>query len=165
MSALCRPDYEHGLMAAFAPLQDEFYPGSKQRRRESQEMRHERQVEERRQAKEDEDWDAHPIKGKIHPVTKQPLELFTVGALAKALQRDAVTIRAWIRKGWMPRAVYQTKPVYGSRGNAGRRLWTRTQIEGIVAIARDERLLEEHPPRIQQTNFTARVIAAWKNWL
>lgn len=164
MSALCKPTYETELMAAFAPLQDEYYPGSKQKRRESKEMRHERMVEERRVAREDEEWDARPITGKIHPVTKQPMELFTVGALGKALRRDAVTMRAWIRKGWLPRASFQTKPVYGSRGNAGRRLWTRTQIEGILQIAREENLMQEHPPRIQQTNFTARVTAAWKNW-
>jgi hypothetical protein len=165
MTALCRPSYEHELMAGFGTLQDEFYPGSKQKRRESQEMKHDRLVEERRQAREDEGWDAHPIKDKIHPVTKQPMELFTVGALAKALQRNSVTMRTWIRKGWLPRAMFQTKPVYGSRGDAGRRLWTRAQIEGIVAIAREEGLLGEKPPRIQTTNFTHRVTAAWKNWL
>jgi hypothetical protein len=153
------------LLRAFGPLQDEYYPGSRQKRRESKEMRRERLTDERRQTRDDEEWDAHPVKDKVHPVTKQPMELFTVGALAKALLRDAVTMRAWLRKGWMPQATFQTKPVYGSRGNAGRRLWTRTQIEGIVKIAREEGLLDERPPRIQTTNFTARVKAAWKNWL
>ena len=150
------------LQALFAPLQDEFYPGSKQKRRESKEMRHERVVEERRQAKEEESWDAHPIEVGVKGVK---YEMFRVGALAKALGRDPVTIRAWMRKGWLPRNTYQTAPVVGSRGDAGRRLWTRRQIEGIVQVAKEEGLLDPKPPYVTETNFTRRVVAAWRSWL
>jgi hypothetical protein len=149
------------LQELFAPLQDEYYPGSKRKRRESQEMRHERLVEERRQAREDEPWDSHPLKVWIKGVE---YEMFRVGALAKALGRDSVTVRAWMRKGWLPRNSYQTAPVVGSRGNAARRLWTRAQIEGIVAIAQEEGLLDAKPPRPVDTSFTPRVIAAWRSW-
>jgi hypothetical protein len=149
------------LMAAFGTLQDEYYPGSKQKRRESRQTRRERLVEERRQAREEEGWDAHPKKGTVNGVD---IEVFPVGALAKALGRDSVTVRAWMRKGWLPRNRYKTPAVVGSRGNASRRLWSRTQIEGIVAIAREEGLLLSHPPRIQTTNFTQRVFAAWMTW-
>jgi len=149
------------LQELFAPLQDEYYPGSKRKRRESLEMKHERQVEERRVAKEEETWDAHPVKTWVKGI---PIEMFRIGALAKALGRDSVTIRSWMRKGWLPRNAYQTAPVVGSRGDAGRRLWTRAQIEGIVAIAREEGLLAEKPPRPVDTNFTARVVAAWRSW-
>jgi hypothetical protein len=152
------------LMGAFAPLQDEYYPGSKRKRRESQEMRHERLVGERRLTREEEPWDAHPLKVWIKGVE---YEMFRVGALAKALERDSVTIRAWMRKGWLPRNSYQTNPVVGSRGNAGRRLWTRAQIEGIVAIAQEEGLLPVQWPVAvspRETNFTPRVIAAWRSW-
>ena len=93
------------------------------------------------------------------------MDLFFIGALAKALNRDSVTMRAWIRKGWLPGAMYQTRPVEGSRGDAGRRLWTRAQIEGIAQIAKEEGLLNDNPPRIQRTKFTRRVMAAWKEWL
>jgi hypothetical protein len=57
--------------------------------------------------------------------------------------------------------------VVGSRGDAGRRLFTRAQIEGIVAIAQEEGLMEwrDRPPKPVDTNFTARVIAAWRTWL
>lgn len=149
------------LMRAFAPLQDEYYPGSKRKRRESQEMKHERLVEERRVAREDEPWDAHPVEVWIKGVR---YEMFRIGALAKALGRDSVTIRAWQRKGWLPRNSYQTQPVVGSRGDAGRRLFTRVQIEGIAKIAQEEGLLQENPPRLVETNFTARVVAAWRSW-
>jgi hypothetical protein len=149
------------LMRVFDTLQDEYYPGSKRKRRESQEMRHERRVEERRVAREDEPWDAHPLEVFIKGVR---YEMFRVGALAKALGRDSVTMRAWIRKGWLPRNMYQTSPRYGTRGDAGLKLWTRAQIEGIVAIAQEEGLLQEKPPRLVETNFTARVVAAWRSW-
>ena len=149
------------LLRAFGPLQDEYYPGSKQKRRESKQMRHSRKVEERRQERDDEGWDARPIKKTVKGI---PIEVFPIGSLGKALGRDSVTLRAWIRKGWLPRNSFQSPPVYGSRGDAGRRLWTRTQIEGIVQIAREEGLLEAHPPRVQATNFTRRVMEAWKIW-
>lgn len=147
----------HGL----SYIQDEYYPGSKQTRRESRQARRERVVEERRLARQDEGWDAHPKKGTVNGVD---IEVFPVGALAKALGRDSVTIRAWMRKGWLPRNSFQTRPIYGSQGNASRRLWSRAQIEGIATIARQEGLLDHHPPRIQTTNFTQRVFAAWKTW-
>jgi len=150
------------LQALFAPLQDEYYPGSKRKRRESQEMRQERLVEERRVAREDESWDAHPVEVWVKGAK---YEMFRVGALAKALGRDSVTIRAWMRKGWLPRNSFQTSPVVGSRGDAGRRLWTRRQIEGIAQIAKEEGLLGEKPPRPVDTNFTRRVVAAWRSWL
>lgn len=150
---------------AFTQLHDEYYPGSKQKRRESTQMRRERLAVERAEAKDKEGWDARPwIKHFRLNGREIELEMFPIGALAKAMHRDSVTMRAWIRKGWLPRAKYQTPPLPGTRGDASRRLWTRAQIEGIVAIATEEGLLKEHPPRIQQTRFTERVVAAWKEW-
>ena len=150
------------LQAIFSPLQDEYYPGSKMKRRESQEMRRQRVQAEKAQTREEEDWDAHPVEVHVRGVKH---EMFRVGALAKALGRDPVTIRAWMRKGWLPRNSYQTAPVVGSRGDAGRRLWTRRQIEGIVQVAKEEGLLDDKPPRLVDTNFTTRVVAAWRSWL
>lgn len=150
----------------FSQLQDEYYPGSKRKRRESKEARQERRATERAEAKDNESWDAHPWRKHVRIQGREiDLEMFPIGALAKALGRDSVTMRAWIRKGWLPKAQFQTHPLPGTRGDAGRRLWTRAQIEGIVAIAQEEGLLNEHPPRIQQTRFTERVMAGWKGWL
>jgi|SRR5215831_18925971 len=149
------------LLAGFDGLQDEYYPGSKQRRRESRQQRHERRVVERREERDAASWDVKPKEVWYKGVK---YEMFPIGALAKALGRDSVTLRAWIRKGWLPRHQFQTGQVYGSRGDAARRLWTRAQIEGIAQIAKEEGLLEERPPRIQSTHFTERVFAAWKTW-
>lgn len=153
-------------MPSFADL-DEFYPGSKRRRRESTQARRERLVVERAEARDNESWDARPQRKHVTFADgrEADLDMFPVGALAKALQRDSVTIRAWIRKGWLPKAKYRTQPVVGSRGDAGRRLWSRAQVEGIVRIAREEGLLNRNPPRIQRTMFTQRVVAEWRQWL
>ena len=152
-------------MPSFADL-DEYYPGSRRKRRESRQARQERLIVERAEAKENESWDARPWKKhvKFKDGREADVELFPIGALAKSLHRDSVTVRAWIRKGWLPHAMFQTKPLAGTRGDAGRRLWSRAQIEGIAQIAKEEGLLNENPPRIQRTKFTQRVMAAWKEW-
>jgi hypothetical protein len=154
----------------FGGLGDEFYPGSTQRRRESLEAKSERMTMERRQAREDEPWDAHPKEVEIKIPTKSGVrtvrvEVFPIGALAKALKREPVTIRSWILKGWIPKARFKTPPIHGTRGNAGRRLWTRRQIEGMLQIAQEEGLLDEKGTQMQKTNFSKRVFAAHKEWL
>jgi hypothetical protein len=150
------------LWDELAPLRDEYYPGSKLKRRESIQMRHERTVAERKQEKADEPWDARPTKVWLQG---REYEMFFIGSLAKALGKDAITIRAWMRKGWLPRNSFQTRPIHGTLGDAGRKLWTRRQIEGIVAIAKEEGLLDDKPPQLTRTNFTRRVVADWKGWL
>jgi hypothetical protein len=155
------------LQSLFGNIQDEYYPGSKQKRRESREAHQERVSEQRAEAKENAPWDARPWSKHVRfsDGREMDLEMFPIGALAKALHRDSVTLRAWIRKGWLPKAKYLTPPVAGTRGNAGRRLWSRAQVEGIVSIAQEEGLLNDSPPRIQRTKFTERVMATWKEWL
>ena len=155
------------MVRLFSEIQDEYYPGSKRKRRESTESRQERVAVEKAEAKDKESWDARPWRKHVRFSNGREvdLEMFPIGSLAKALHRDSVTVRAWIRKGWLPKAKYLTPPVAGTRGNAGRRLWSRAQIEGIAHIAEEEGLLHENPPRIQRTKFTERVIAEWKGWL
>lgn len=151
------------IRSHFGGLEDEFYPASSQRRRESREARRNRLAQERQEAKQEEGWDAHPIK-KTHPQTKQTLELFPIGALAKALNRRPVTIRSWISKGWIPQAGYRTKERVGTRGDAGLRMWSRKQIEGMQRIAGEEGLLNPSPPKITNTKFTQRVLAEYRSW-
>lgn len=150
-------------MEAFQSLADEHYPGSKRKRRESIPMRRSRLRAEREEVRANESWDARPwLK---HLPDGREVEMFPIGALAKALQRNSVTIRRWIRLGLLPRASYQTRPLAGTRGDAGRRLFTRRQIEGIAQVAKEEGLLGDNPPRMQNTRFTQRVVAHWREWL
>lgn len=150
------------LIAQIFEQDDEFFPGSKQRRRESPAQRQERVTEERRAAKEAESWDAHPVLR--HFRGQDDMEFFHIGALAKALGKEPVTIRTWIRKGWLPKAKYSTPGVEGTFNNAGRRLWTRAQIEGILRIAQEEELLNDWHPDVDGSRFTERVRAEWRSW-
>jgi hypothetical protein len=153
------------LLRGFEDLKDqeeEYYPWSRQRRRESLTARRQREAVERRESKEEEPWDAHP---KRIPFQGFEIEFFPIGALAKALGRRPVTIRSWIDKSWIPKARFKTPDIPGTRGNAGRRLWTRKQIEGIARVAREEGLLDPKPPLIQTTRFSERVFSEWKDWI
>jgi hypothetical protein len=149
------------LLRGFEDLEDEFYPRSRQRRREPVEARRQREATERQMTKEEQPWDAHPkeiwFRGTRY-------EMFPIGSLARALHRRPVTIRSWITKGWLPKARFKTQDIVGTRGNAGRRLWTRGQIEGITRIAREEGLLDPKPPFIQTTRFSERVFSEFKTW-
>jgi hypothetical protein len=125
------------LEAAFG----EFFPGSRHRRPES-DITIEEEVEN--------PWDTNP---KVLILHGQEVEFFTIGALAQALDREVVTIRKWERLGYIPKATYR------AGGKRQDRLYTRAQIEGLVAIARDEGLF----PRakrlvIGDTRFTDRAI-------
>jgi hypothetical protein len=151
------------LLDTFSDLEDldidEYYPGSKMRRRESREARQKRVREEREARKAAASWDANPRKYTINGHT---MDFYPVGALAKALNRDSVTIRAWIRKGWLPKARYQTPKIYGSRGDAARRLWTHDQIAMIVRIAKEEGVLEGKFEKMDDTDFVRRVAIEFK---
>jgi hypothetical protein len=150
----------------FGGMQDERYPGSKKLRRESRPARVARLSEERRVQRDSEGWDAHPLSRHITLKNGQEYEgdFFFIGALAKALGRRPNTIRSWITKGWLPKAMFVTSSVIGSRGNAGRRLWTRRQIENIARIAEEEGLIGKWHPDVRSTNFVTRVFAAYKDW-
>lgn len=96
------------------------------------------------------EWDRSP---RIITVGGVPTEFFTIGALAEALGRQPVTIRKWEYTGVIPVPLYRKTSAH----NEGkRRLYTRAQIEGIVKIAEEERVLDNRKP-ISQTNFTERV--------
>jgi hypothetical protein len=101
------------------------------------------------------------------------MELYTIGALAGALNRDAKTVRRWEARGMIPEAQYNnfvhhagctgecTCPPMDVR--AHRRLYTRLQIEGMVRIADEEGLLVNTAKHISHTDFTKRVIQQWKD--
>lgn len=96
-----------------------------------------------------------------YQINGKPFECYTIGTLARALdERSPVTIRQWERLGVLPRTNFRS-PKQQGEGKA--RLYTRAQIEGIVAIAREEGIY----PRaskipIRFTNFTARVVELFR---
>jgi hypothetical protein len=85
-------------------------------------------------------------------INGEKVVFYTLAALAEALLRKPVTIRAWESAGKFPPSPFRTK-ANGALG--GKRLYTRKQIEGVVAMADDEGLLYVQRPLTPQ--FTARV--------
>lgn len=110
---------------AFADL-DNFYPGSKRKRKEK--------VEPKKEVEPDVSWDSRPR------ITTLPngkdVELFTIGALAAALGRPVVSIRAWIKEGYLPASPYRLPSKKNVRGedHLGRRLYSRAMIEKTIEL-------------------------------
>lgn len=92
-------------------------------------------------------WDATPreyrVKGKL-------TEFFTIGALAKALGRQVVTLRKWEQRGYLPPSQFRAPGLK----EATDRLYTREQVEGLMAILKEEGLTDPtRKYRIDQSNF------------
>lgn len=110
---------------AFADL-DVYYPGSKQKRKEKPAPKQE--------VFPDSQWGSRPR------VTTLPngseIEMFTIGAIASALGRPVITIRAWLKEGYLPAAPYRLpakKNVHGE-DHQGRRLYSRAMVEKVVEL-------------------------------
>lgn len=113
---------EDDILKAFEGL--DRVPGSKQLRRDST------PVADKRRAKifgESNGWDAKPILKVLQGVET---EVFSIGALAVALEKEIVTIRLWEKKGYIPIAPYRlrSKVLNGTKVN-GNRVYTRALIE------------------------------------
>ena len=124
-----------------------FYPGSKQRIPDEPKPPPPRPVS-------DKPWDRNPrrlmVGGEEH-------EFFTIGALAEALNRQAVTIRKWEERGVIPKARYR------SGGKVSRRLYSRRQVEGLVLLCAKHGILEFNArPDSIPGEFTDDVITLWK---
>ena len=113
---------EDEIEKAFADL--EYIPGSKRKRRNPDEK------VSRRKSGESNGWDQNPI---IRTLGGVETEVFTIGALALALEKTIVTIRLWERKGYIPRAPYRlrSKTLAGKK-TGGNRVYTRALIESAI---------------------------------
>jgi hypothetical protein len=110
---------------AFADL-DVYYPNSKQKRKEK--------VAPKQEVFPDTQWDSRPR------ITTLPngkdIELFTIGAVASALGRPVITIRAWLKEGYLPAAPYRlpAKKNINGEDHQGRRLYSRAMVEKVVEM-------------------------------
>lgn len=104
-------------------------PGSKKKRREETEDTTKRR---KKLLGESNGWDETPI---IKTLKGEEVEVFTIGALAQALEKQIVTIRLWEKKGYIPIAPYRlrSKSLNGQKVN-GNRVYTRE----LIQIAIDE---------------------------
>lgn len=111
---------EDEVLAAFADL--EYIPGSKKKRVNNPSKAVAK--------KESNGWDANPI---IKTLGGKEVEVFTIGALSAALEKQIVTVRLWERKGYIPRAPYRlrSKTLNGQK-TGGNRVYTRALIESAI---------------------------------
>lgn len=89
---------------------------------------------------------------------------YTIGAVADATGKSVSAIRRWISAAVIPDAPYRTDAIEKTLGNAGRRLWTRQQVEAIAQLA--EQNLVAGSSRRSTARFSAQVWALWqaKGW-
>jgi hypothetical protein len=109
--------------SVIADLED-YYPGSKRKRRTPEVVEPKAEVS----------WDSRPY---VKPLPNgKDIELFSVGALAKALGRPFITIRKWNESGYLPTSPYRlpTKKNKNGEEHKGRRLYSRAMIEATVAL-------------------------------
>jgi hypothetical protein len=134
-----------GWQEDFAGLADEYFPGSSQKIRRTEQPRPQAAVQIPLRI-----WDDRPRKG---IVDGKAYEYFTIGHLAMALNRAPVTIRLWEQLGYIP-LPERSDSEYADKRH---RLYTRPQVEGIMRIAEEEGILHAKRPRIEQTRFAERV--------
>ena len=131
---------EEDILKAFEGL--DTVPGSRQPRRPDTPVAQKRRAQ---AFGESNGWDETPI---IKTLNGVETELFTIGALAQALEKQIVTIRLWEQKGYIPMAPYRlrSKQLNGKKVN-GNRVYTRELIEitieefatrGLIGSARVE---------------------------
>jgi len=118
--------------STFAGL-DVYYPGSKRKRKTPEPKKPEITL--------DAGWDSKPYK-KTLPNGKD-VEMFTIGALAGALGRPVITIRAWIKEGYLPASPYRlpTKKDVNGEDHQGRRLYSRAMVESVIKLFESAGLL------------------------
>jgi hypothetical protein len=149
---------EKEILAAFSGLSKA--PGSNRPRREVSEL-----AKKRKEKVFDESaWDNSPM---IKTIRGEEVELFTINALAKALDKKVVTIRLWEEKGYIPIAPYRlrSKTINGKKVN-GARAYTRELIE--VTIEEFERRGLLGTLRVEWTHhedLTQVLVERWKSSL
>lgn len=99
-----------------------YYPGSRERRQTVPASRP--------SAVEEEDLLG---AGTIMTVRGREVEFFTIGQVARAINRKAGTLRAWEDKGILPESGYVKR---GKDPRGDRRLYSRDQAEGIIRLAK-----------------------------
>jgi hypothetical protein len=136
-------------------------PGSKQKRRDSTPVADKR----RKQAfGESNGWDENPT---IKLIKGVETELFTISALAQALEKQVVTIRLWEKKGYIPGAPYRlrSKSLNGNKVN-GNRVYTRELIQiALEEFAKRKLLGSARVEWSLHSDLTDALAQRWKDTL
>lgn len=130
---------------------DDYYPGSKRKRREAA------PVVEFIPDPWREDFTVKTIGGK-------EVRLYTISALASALGVSVPSIRLWEKKGYIPQGPYRLPSnmlVHGQR-TSGRRLYTEELIDAAVAVFEEHGILGS--PRIMWERHSQVPIEIHDSW-
>lgn len=138
------------------PGDEEFYPGSKKKRKEKANSNVEFIPDEWR--------DNYNLK----TINGQEVRMYTIGALATALGVSVPAIRKWIKLGYLPQAPYRlpSNMVVNGQKVSGRRLYTEETIQAVVDIFEEEGVLGSS--RIDwgsHEEIPIKVIEAWQDLL
>ena len=133
---------------------DEYYPNSRRKRRQPEAPK----------TVEVKEWDSRPTS-KVLP-NGQSIDMFTINALALALNRPVATLRLWMQEGHLPAAPYRLPAKEDKNGKMkpGRRLYSRRMIEAAVEIFHRAGFL--HTNRVEwalNQQITADLAEAWAN--
>lgn len=131
---------------------DTFYPGSKRKRRKSKLEKPTVEVV----PWEDEFFEKF-ISGK-------KLKLYTLGSLAKAINRSTATLRKWMEDGKFPESPYRMPDIVGKNGKTylGRRLYSKAMVEAVVKIYTSAGLL--HADKVELSthrNLGDKITEVW----
>jgi hypothetical protein len=134
---------------------DDYYPGSKRKRRKPDPNVKPRKV-------------STPNAWNVDPQVKalpngKVIELFSAGAMAIALGRPLVTLRLWERKGYIPRAPYRLKSmiVKGVK-KPGWRMYSKAIVEATIESFQSRGLLEA--PRVDWNRHHDLSIELMEKW-
>lgn len=93
--------------------------------------------------------------GMVLELRGQSVEFYTIGQVARAIGRQAGTLRKWETDGILPPTIYQ-KPSKDPRGR--RRLYSRAQADGIIRLAIECGVMDAGP-RHPLKDFSTKVWA------
>lgn len=99
--------------------------------------------------------------GKEYVIGGKQVRLFTIGELSQVLNRKPVTIRKWERTGQIPKATF-VKPGANQDPRGRRRLYSKAQVEALLRVATEEKILYNLNLQISRTRFRDKVFAAFR---
>lgn len=110
-------------------------------------------------------WDDHP---QLKYLRGEQVEMFPVGALAAAVGVTSKAVYKWERLRILPPSRFRTQapgkaPIPG-KAAAGRRLYTRAQIEAVIEAADEAGVMMPRKPGSHPDwrLFTTLVVRSWK---
>lgn len=143
---------EDAIDEIFSPL-DNYYPGSRRKRREAPKPAAVDRVG---------GWEDRSVTKAIHGKERP---MYTIGALASAVNKSEKSVRLWTTRGYIPQAPYRLPSVRGADGvvRMGRRLYAKEMIEAAVGSFEKRGLLDS--PRIEWSrhqDLTNELLESWR---